>query len=224
MEDEKLPVQAYPGHLLIAAQETLAGEAFRVSAVTVYNLEYYSGVMAEAEILRWGPAYKAAEEKATGSPVAYALAQPFEGDGLGACVDTGVQLYDVADKDWVLTMTFLSNDASTGTLASCYAETPERYRGLLVRLTSATTLSLVLGQRAESVQLPPQLWQTLQIIKEGFTYTVYVNGVLAVNRVESRAPAYEGTLRLGCQVWENGVPFRFSRVAIQELRVTGNDP
>ena len=223
LDGVKLPAEAYPGHLLIAAQETMDGEVFRRSAVTIYNLEYYSGVMAEEDILSWRPEYKAPAEQAAGSPVAYTLEQPFTGDGQSAYIDTETQLYDVPEKSWTLTMTFLSDEAATGTLASCYAEEPDHYRGLLIRLTSASTLSLTLGAHAETIALPPQTRQTLQIVKEGFTYTVLLNGAVVADRVESGAPAYDGTLRIGCQVRENGTPFRFSRAAIEEFRVTGSD-
>ena len=131
-------------------------------------------------------------------------------------------LYDVSDKDWTLTVTFLSSEAAAGTLMSCYAEEPDHYRGLLIRLTNASALSLVLGQQAETVALPPQPRQTLRIVKQGFAYTVYLNGDKVIDRVESRAPVYEGTLHIGCQVREDGSPFRFSRAEVQQCRVTGS--
>lgn len=223
VDGAKAPVEAYPGHLLVAAQETVDGKIFRISAVTVYNLEYYSGVMAEDDILAWQPEYKEPAEKPTGSRIAYAMAQPFIGDGRGAYIDTGMRLYDVPDKNWTLTMTFSSSEVTVGTLASCYAETPDHYRGLLIRLTDASTLSLILGQQAETIELRRQSQQTLQIVKEGFAYTVYLNAEKVVDRAESRAATYDGTLRIGCQVQENGSPFRFSKAEIQEFSIIGND-
>ena len=55
MDGARLPAAAFAGHLLIAAQETSEGEIFRRSAVTVYQLACYSGVMAEEDILNWRP-------------------------------------------------------------------------------------------------------------------------------------------------------------------------
>ena len=210
---------AYPGHLLIGAQETMQGEKMRFSGVTVYNLEYYSGVMSDAAILNWNPAYKAPAEKPAASPVAYRLDHPFLGDGAAQFIDTGVRLYDVADKDWTLTMKFRKDRDSLGMLASCFAEVPGSYRGLLINLVDTSTLSLTLGQTAQTYALPPEPEQTLQIVKRGYAYTVYLNGELAGEPVESIAPAYDGTLHIGCQTREDGTPFRFSGAKILEFNV-----
>lgn len=218
VDGEAVFAEAYAGHLLIGAQETMDGERMRFSGVTVYNLEYYSGVMRDTDILRWNPAYKAAE-KVNASPVAYRLANPFLGDGSTEYIDTGVQLYDAADKDWTLTMRFRKDKDSSGMQASCFAEEPGSYRGLLINLVDASTLSLTLGQAARTFALPPEPEQTLQIVKRGFEYTVYLNGKLAEEPMESRSPAYDGTLHIGCQTREDGTPFRFSGAKILEFSV-----
>ena len=218
-DGELAPADAYSGHLLIGAQETLEGEKMRFSGVTVYNLEYYSGVMREADILNWNPAFKAPAEKPASSPVEYRLANPFLGNGSSAYIDTGVRLYDAADKDWTLTMTFRKDRDSLGMLASCFAEIPGSYRGLLINLVDTSTLSLTMGQVAQTFALPPAPEQTLQIVKRDYEYTVYLNGRLAGDPVESRAPAYDGTLHIGCQTREDGIPFRFSGAKILEFSV-----
>ena len=219
VDGEKVPVRAYDGHLLVGAQETPEGEKMRFSAVTVYNLEYYSGVMSEENILNWGPEFRPLAKKSSGTPVEYQLDSPFLGDGSAKYIDTGVQLYDAGDKDWSLTMTFERNGDSVGILASCFAEIPGSYRGLLVKLTDAETLSVTMGKMAQTLGLSREPEQTLQIVKRGYEYTVYLNGEPAGAPVESRAPAFDGTLRIGCQTREDGTPFHFSSAKILALSV-----
>lgn len=221
VDGEMLPVDEYPGHLLIGAQETTEGEKIRFGEVMIYNFEYYDGIMEDVDIRNWKPEFKDAVEKPEGSPVEYIMEQSFLGDGTGEYRDTGIQLYDVADKDWTLTVRFRKEKDSLGMLASCFEEIPGKYRGLLINLIDTSTLSLTLGQTAETIDLPPAPVQTLKIVKKGYEYTVYMNDEIIIDSIESRAPAYEGNLYIGCQVDGNGTPFRFSTVQIQEFRVTG---
>ena len=216
---EPVSADAYPGHLLIGAQETMRGEKMRFSGVTVYNLEYYSGVMRDADILNWNPAFKAPAEMPEAASVEYRLESPFLGNGSTEYIDTGIRLYDAADKDWTLTMTFRKDNTSLGIQASCFAEVPGSYRGLLINLMDTSTLSLTMGQVAQTFALPPEPEQTLQIVKRGYEYTVYLNGKLAGEPVESRAPVYGGTLHIGCQTREDGTPFRFSGAKILAFSV-----
>ena len=218
-DGEPVPADSYSGHLLIGAQETMEGEKMRFSGVTVYNLEYYGGVMRDDAILNWNPAFKAPAERPESSPVEYRLENPFLGDGSTEYIDTGVRLYDVADKDWTLTMRFRKDKDSLGMQASCFAEIPGSYRGLLINLMDTSTLSLTMGQVAQTFALPPEPEQTLQIVKRGYEYTVYLNGKQAGAPVESRAPVYGGTLHIGCQTREDGTPFRFSGAKILEFSV-----
>ena len=220
---ERAPVSAYPGSLLIGAQETLGGEKMRFSGVTVYNLEVYNGVMPQEEIVSWSPEHRPAAPKDAGSPVKYALENPFVGDGKGAYLNTGVRLYDVADKNWTLTLTFERGEGHSGMLASCFAEDPNAYRGLLVNLLGEEALTLTLGDTARTMALSPEPIQTLQIAKEGYTYTVTLNGETVVGPTESRVRAHDGALYIGCQAQTDGVPFGFAKVNVLGLDVTGGD-
>ena len=207
----------WAGNLLLGCQETPEGEKMRFSGVTVYNLELYNGVMAEADILSWAPEFLPEPAEKERTPVAYTLAKPFLGDGYSAYVDTGILLYDVPDKNWTLEMKFRKNGAQT--LATCFAEEPSCYRGLIISTLDDKTLCLTLGQTGVSVELPPQPEQTLKIVKEGIAYTVYLNGEVCA-QVSSGAPEYDGTLHLGCGVDGKGNPFRFSQAKILECRIT----
>ena len=205
------------GNLLLGCQETGEGEKMRFSAVTVYNFEVYHGVMEETDILAWHPEYRPEPVAKQPAPVAYTLDKSFLGDGKSAYVDTGVQLYDVADKSWCLEMTF--RKSGPGHLVTCFAEDPSSYRGLIVTALDDTTLSLTLGQAALELTLGPRPEQTLKITKQAGDYAVWLNGEPA-GQLHSDAPAYDGTLLIGCAADGSGKPFRFSNAKILSLTVT----
>jgi len=219
VKDELIEVEEYRGNLLIGCQETYEGEKMRFSEVNVYNLEVYKGVMDEAKIRTWDPAHKELPPRKEPSPVDYVLSQPFMGDGKAAFLDTGIQLYDVADKNWCLEMRFRKEDTYSQMLASCFAEDPKSYRGLIITLLDELTMSLTLGQTSLEVELPPEPEQTVKVVKQGYEYSVYINGELAADPVFCKSPEYDGTLHLGCAVNADGKEFRFSKVQILKLTV-----
>lgn len=208
----------WQGNLLIGCQETMDGEKMRFSGVTVYNLEFYNGVMTAEDILAWAPEFLPEPPAAVASPVDYTLKNPFLGNGSSSYVDTGIQLYDVADKSWTLEMKFRKNGAQT--LATCFAEDPSCYRGLVISTLDNDTLNLTLGQTGVQLELAPQPEQELKIVKDGYQYTVYLNGQQAWEAT-STAPEYDGTVHIGCGVDGTGKPFRFSSAKILEFRITG---
>ena len=205
------------GNLLLGCQETGEGEKMRFSAVTVYNFEVYHGVMEDTDILAWHPEHRPEPVAKQPAPVAYTLDRSFLGDGKSAYVDTGVQLYDVADKSWCLEMTF--RKSGPGHLVTCFAEDPNSYRGLIVTALDDTTLSLTLGQAALELTLGPRPEQALKITKQAGDYAVWLNGEPA-GQLHSDAPAYDGTLLIGCAADGSGKPFRFSHAKILSLTVT----
>lgn len=209
----------YSGNLLLGCQETPDGEKIRFSDAHIYNLEIYEGIMEECEILAWDPPYAREPEAKIPAPVAYELEQPFMGDGKGEFVDTGIQLYDVTDKNWSLEMEFRKMETG-GIMVSCFAEDPRQYRGLIISQLDKSTLSLTLGQTAREIELPPQPEHVIRVEKQGVTYTVSLNGEPVLESLESKAPEYEGTLYLGCALDEEGIPFRFSKAKILRLNVT----
>ncbi len=217
VEQDYCDTNPWSGNLLLGCQETTEGEKMRFSGVTLYNFEVYHGVMAEADILAWNPEHRPEPEAKQASPVDYTLDKSFLGDGKSAYVDTGIQLYDVADKSWSLEMTFRKSGA--GHLVTCFAEDPSSYRGLIVSALDDVTLNLILGQSALELEMGPRPEQTLKIVKQGSDYTVYLNGELA-GQVSSDAPEYDGTLLIGCAADGSGKPFRFSNAKILSLTVT----
>lgn len=219
VQDELVETEGYKGNLLLGCQETADGEKIRFSDVHIYNLEVYKGIMDEQDILAWDPAYAQEPEVKEPSPVEYELTEAFMGDGIKEFKDTGICLYDTADKNWSLRMKFRKTEQG-GILASCFAEDPNQYRGLIISQMDENTLNLTLGQTSQEIELPPQPEHEIVIQKQEFSYTVYLNGEKVLENVESKAPEYDGTLYLGCQIDKKGIPFRFSRAKIQELSVS----
>lgn len=216
VDEDYADTNPWSGDLLLGCQETTAGEKMRFSGVTVYNFEVYHGVMTEEEILSWSPEHCPEPEPRIPTPVEYTLEHSFLGDGKAAYVDSGVQLYDV-EKDWCLEMTFRKNGAQT--LVTCFAEDPNSYRGLIISTLDDKTLNLTLGQSAMELEMPPQPEQELKIVKQGSSYTVYLNDEYA-GETTSLCPEYDGTMHIGCAVDGDGNPFRFSLAKILKLTVT----
>ncbi len=211
----------WDGNLLLGCQETLDGDKMRFSGVTLYNFEFYNGVMPEEEILAWSPESRPAPPPKIPTPVDYTLEQSFLGDGESEYLDTGIQLYDVPEKNWTLEMTFRNNGAQT--LATCFAEDPNSYRGLIVSQLDEKTLNLTLGQTAVQLELSPQPEHTLKIEKRKYSYTVWLDDAMAAQNVTSVSPEYDGSLVIGCAIDGKGNPFRFSSAKILSLSVTGTD-
>ena len=219
VEDELSETENYKGNLLIGCQETPEGEKMRFSRAHIYNMEVYDGIMLESDILKWNPVYAKEPEEKIPSSVEFELKEPFMGDGKGEYVDTGIQLYDVAKKDWSLKVKFRKMETG-GILLSCFAEDPSQYRGLIISQLDDMTLSLTLGETAQEIELLPQPENELMVEKNEFIYTVYMNGEKVLENVESGCPEYDGTLYLGCALNENGVPFRFSEAKILQLSIS----
>lgn len=217
VDEDACDTNAWTGNLLIGCQESMEQEKMRFSGVAIYNFEVYDGVMNEDDILAWNPEHRPEPTPKEASPVDYTLPAPFLGDGSSNYVDTGAQLYDVADKSWSLEITF--QKSGIGHLLTCFAENPASYRGLIVTVADDTTLNLTLGQSAMEVEMGPRPEHTLKIVKQGSDYTVYLDGELA-GQVTSEAPTYDGTLLVGCAVDGDGNLFRFSTAKILSLTVT----
>lgn len=210
-------VNPWFGNLLVGCQETVEGEKMRFSGVSVYNLEFYNGVMRTEDILAWAPEYKSESVPPVPTPVDYTLEHSFLGNGKSSYVDTGIQLYDVPDKSWTLQMKFRKNGAQM--LAACFAENPSCYRGLIISTQDDKIMNLTLGQTGLELELPPQPEQELKIVKEGYDYTVYLNGQY-VGSANSVAPEYDGTVHIGCAVDGRGNPFRFSTAKVLEFTIS----
>lgn len=223
VEDMSIEADSYGGNLLIGCQETPSGEKMRFSGVTVYNLEVYKGSMSPERILEWNPERKPIPEQKQASPVSYKLPQPFIGDGSKQFIDTGVQLYDTIDKSWTLEMRFRKTPEGGQMLASCFAEDPKNYRGLMITQLDDNTLNLTLGKISIEAPLPPQPENDLKIVKEGYEYSVFVNGEPVAEHVVCQTSTYDGTLHLGCAVDVNGNPFRFSKAKILQFTVTDHE-
>ena len=210
--------EAYGGSFLIGCQEDANGDLFRFSNTTVYNLEVYAGLMTEEQILSWHPSPLAAAYKAPGMDVSYILKESFAGNKKNACVDTGIMLYDNAEKDWTITFLLDRVTVRRGSVLSCFDETPGKYRGLLLRQTDETHFSFVLGAEYADVEIHPADQAVITLVKNQNHYQIYVDGELRAE-ADSKIASYLGNLYIGCERDQNGRPFRFSDISVRRLEI-----
>ena len=210
----------YEGPLLLGCEQDSTGKLFRYSGVTIYNFKLVEGIMPEKDLLDWSPVYAKVLPEKTGSKINYSLKESFAGNGKDSYIDTGMQLYDVADKNWTINMILDRSDTNVGSVISCFAEDTENYRGLLVRQTDAYTFDFTLGQQFVELTVPPDRKLGITIVKDKDTYSIYLNGILQ-KTVKSHCASYDGKLYLGCERSSIGEPFRFSNVNIRSLTSSG---
>ena len=187
-----------------------------MSGTTVYNLDVYRGLMAEEQIVAWRPEPLAEAPRDPGMDVTYTLSPSFVGNGKSAYVDTGLKLYDNPDKDWTVSLLLDRVTVRRGSVISCFDETPGKYRGLLVRQTSDTVFSFILGSEYVEVEIHPADQVILSIVKEGNHYRVYLNGRLEAEK-DCKIASYLGNLYIGCERNQYGRPFRFSDISVRRL-------
>lgn len=212
------PTDPFDQELLIGCEITPDGYIFRLSGTTVRNLEIFSGVMREEDILNWNPEELSAEPEPEPSAVDFVLENGFIGDGKKQYLDTGIQLYDVSDKNWYLHLVLDNYDNVSGTAISCFAEDPSNYRGLLVRQIDAETYGITVGQEYVSVSVDTR-HVVFDIIKDVNHYKVYVNGELKAE-IESKIRSWDGTLLVCAERLLNGEPFRYSNERVRNLEIS----
>lgn len=212
------PCGAYDGSLLIGCECTPEGERFRYSGTKVLNLEIIDALLTGEAVRQWQPEELPAPEREAGAPVAYRLATGFAGNGQDAALDTGRRLYDVSDKSWSLHAKIDLGTETNGTVLSCFAEDPSDYRGLLLRQIDDSTYGLTVGKDFCSLHVGPRRSFVLDLVKDGYSYSVYIDGEL-FQTLESRCRSWDGTLLLCSERAVNGRPFRFSRQYVRSLEL-----
>ena len=217
-EDSVSISDPYDGDLMIGCELDADGNVFRRSGTTIYNFEVYDGLLSEKDILAWDPAPLDVAPKSVGSDVTYKLAAPFTGNGKDAFIDTGMQLYDNAEKDWTISFTMDQVNTTEGAVISCYDETPGNYHGLLLRKMEDNRLVFITGIEYTEYAMSPATECTITIVKSGLQYRIYLNKELIVEK-ESRCPDYLGNLYIGCERDQYGKTMRYSNVRIRELSV-----
>lgn len=217
VDGEAHETDAYGGDLMIGCELDENGTPYRYSGTTVDNFEVIDGLLPDEKILAWDPETLPEAKEKPGSDVTYTLDEPFAGNGEDASVDTGVQLYDVPKKDWSLNC--MVDPGGSGTLFSCFAEDPADYRGLAVRQSDDTTLTLITGQASTEITIPDGIRYALGIVKRDDVYTIYIDGEKQAE-VQSLCSAYDGTLLIGCERTVTGRYFRYSTQRLRQLKVS----
>lgn len=217
-EDSVSISDPYDGDLMIGCELDADGNVFRRSGTTIYNFEVYDGLLSEKDILAWDPAPLDVAPKSVGSDVTYKLATPFTGNGKDAFIDTGMQLYDNAEKDWTISFTMDQVNTTEGAVISCYDETPGNYHGLLLRKMEDNRLVFITGIEYTEYVMSPATECTITIVKSGLHYSIYLNNELIAEK-ESRCPDYLGNLYIGCERDQYGKTMRYSNVRIREFSI-----
>ena len=217
------PCGSYDGPLMIGCELDAEGKPFRYSGTKVCNLEIISGLLREDDLKSWAPAPLPEAPAPISSPVDYRMESGLAGDGRKMYLDTGVQLYDTADKNWWIHMVLDLDGASTGTALACFAEDPANYRGLLVRHIGENTYGLTLGAGYCTVTASAGRTAVMDVVKEQYHYKVYMNGELRAE-LDSRTKTWDGTLFVGAERMLDGTPFRFSTEKIRKLTISGTLP
>ena len=218
VDGEVAECDSYDGSFLIGAQTDASGEIFRQSGTTLYNLEIYEGIVKEDQVLAWNPAPLDPPPKDPGMDVTYQLPEALVGNGRDAYVDTGIRLLDNPEKDWTIYLRMDQINVREGAVLSCFDETPGKYRGLLLRQSSDTTFSLVLGNAYAEVEIHPADQLEMYIVKQGDRWQVYAEGELKAE-TRSTFASYLGSLFLCAERDQRGIPFRFSNISLREVRV-----
>ena len=223
VNSDNSPCDAHDLTLLVGCENDGQGGVFRFSGATVYNLELINGLMLPEDILAWEPAALPEEPKPIPTPVEYSMETGMAGNGKDNYLDTGIQLYDVADKNWALHMIIDYSEDGYGSALSCFAEDPTNYRGLLVRQVDKTTYGLTLGSSYVSITVGTDRVIVMDILKEHYHYSVYVNGVKQAE-TDGICKSWDGTLLVASERMLNGTPFRFSTQKIRSLEITEHIP
>lgn len=229
LDRSQLPCEAYSGNLLVGCQELSAnGERFRFSRTHVLNLEVYDHALTSAQVQAWNPPELPMMPLPLGQgvekpEVVYTLPEQFIGgtELYPTYVDTGVRLFeDEGTCFTVMTELLPAEDCGDGVFLADFAEEPDQYRGLLVRLLTDGHLNIVLGNN-HGVNVPVTLNQParLAVVKNANTYTVYLNGEKIVDAHASPADAYAGQLLVGAELTEHGGVFRQSKTRVNSLTV-----
>lgn len=229
LDNCQLPCEAYGGNLLVGCQELSAnGEKFRFSQTHVLNLEVCDRVMTSAEVLAWDPPELPQMPLPLGqgleeAQVIYTLPEQFIGgtEVYPAYVDTGVQLFEEAGTCFTVMAELLPQENSgDGVFFAGFAEEPDHYRGLLVRLLSDGTLNIVLGNnRGTSVPVTMNEPARLAVVKNANAYTVYLNGEKVVDGEVLPMDVYAGPLLIGAELTAEGSVFRQSATRVNSLTV-----
>ncbi len=154
------------------------------------------------------------------SKLAYRLEEMFEGNAANSYIDTKQTLYDDPNRSWTLVADFDTELLSDEKVYfSCFAEEESAYRGLLVKREDEKLYIIVGESYYIETEIPKEGYARLVIIKDGTSYTVYLNGELLQDHINTTCAQYDGPLVLGCEMDAAGEPYRYSAARIYEMEI-----
>lgn len=152
---------------------------------------------------------------------AFMIYEPFVGNGKDAYIDTEQMLFDDPKSTFTILTQIKTKTSKDGQVFfSCFSES-QPYRGLLVR-RDGDKLKVIVGNNYYFETQIESETETLAIVKDGNSYSVYVNQKAIGENVVSESESYKGNLLLGCQEGEDGEKQRFSEVTINQFELYQN--
>lgn len=215
----------YDGTLVLGCEQGIDGEPYRFSAAHIYEMEVYNEVVSEKDTLKWlkqERIYAKEVDEQIQDTVDFYLNQEFEGDGIDQYYDTGIHLYDDPTRNWTLLTEIglkVPENSADYVYLSCFSEEENAYRGILLRQKDGN-IELILGNNYY-MNIPYEEAETMKVVvvKNGSTYTVYINGEEYASDISSFCSSYFGNLLIGCQESTGGEKMRFSPVTVKQLEV-----
>lgn len=152
----------------------------------------------------------------------YVLPSKFEGDGESKCIHTGVKLYENPYSSWTIMadISMKNGDDKESVYFSCFNEDPSDFGGLLVRKVN-NRLNIVVGENySTDIDVPLGDHIYLAITKDKNTYSITVNGEEVKHGFDALyETSYGGEMMIGCELDENGEPYRFSTGSVHSIEV-----
>lgn len=215
----------YDGTLVLGCEKDANGECYRFSAPRIYEIEVYNEVISEKDAFKWMEQERSNANdvyQQIQNSVEYYLEEEFKGNGVDEFEDTGIHLYDVPDRNWTL-LTEIDLDVPENSndyvYLSCFSEEENNYRGFLLRQKDKE-IELILGNNYYmNIPIEGTGNMKIAIVKNGSTYTVYVNGEEYATDISSYCSSYFGDLLIGCQEDANGEKIRFSPITVKQLEI-----
>lgn len=222
---------SHAGTVLIGCQEKQpAGEKFRFSQTSVMNLEIFNRIIDTNKIVGWIPQKLTKTQMPFGfgsdkASLVYTLSEQFMGnDSLyvqDKYIDTNMALYEEEGSRFTLLTRVTPGALSADNVfLSCFAEEENKWRGLLLRQEQNDELTLLMGE-IYNLKIPCKngMPVDIAIVKDTKYYTVYVNGMVMLDRVEISCSPYGGNLLIGCQETVQGEKIRYSSSRVNSLNL-----
>lgn len=218
--------EKYNGTLVLGCEKDIEGNPYRFSSSRIYEMEVYNEVVSEKDVIKWMKQERTSANQVNEQiqdTVAYYLEKEFKGNGVDQFKDTEISLYDDPNRNWTLLTEIdieVPKNSNDYVYMSCFSEEESNYRGLLLRQKDQA-LELIIGDNYY-MSIPIENEDStmkIVVVKNGSTYTIYINGEEYAADLSCYCSSYTGHLLLGCQEDNNGNKIRYSPITVKQLEI-----